>query len=80
MLVNGSCSYIVSNQDKCCNEVTLSWKYQTMLKRGKPVSSPTGVFRMLSVTSNQKAVFYNKEAEFYLYNRLNEWVVSTIRS
>ena len=70
------CFDLVSNQDKCCKEISMNWEHQEILHHGQPISSPLGVFTKLAALSEYNPVYYNEVTKYYLYKRPEEWVVS----
>ena len=62
--------------DPCCNEFELTWSHQYI--PGIKMQSPIGNYIKQGFKSNDKIVYYNAEAKYYLYNRGDAWVVSSL--
>ena len=63
---------------QCCNEINLLWNPGPMVMDKITFSSPVGKYTQQRVLSHEKAVYYSKETDYFIYNRGTEWVVSIL--
>ena len=49
-----------------------------MMKAGKQIDSPNGVYQEQFILSSNSTVYYNEETKYYLYQSDFGWVVNTI--
>ena len=47
-----------------------------MLKAGKQITSPNGIYKEQFILSSNSTVYYNDISEYYLYKASNRWLVS----
>ena len=47
-----------------------------MLKAGRKITSPNGVYKLQFILSTKTTVYYNDENEYYVYKTNDKWVVS----
>ena len=67
---------------QCCNEFRLSWNHAGLIKRGKSIPTPLGIYKKASFQADNSIVYYNnndnstEDDDYYLYTLGDKWVVS----
>ena len=61
---------------QCCNELELTWNHKTIISKGESLPLPAGKYIKQSMVSNDRAVYYNSKAGYYIYSNKTEWMVS----
>ena len=47
-----------------------------MLKAGRKITTPKGIYKAQFILSTNTTVYYNDKSEYYLYKINDKWVVS----
>ena len=61
-------------KERCCNELTVSWRQQHIYVKGIPLS-PTGRYKKQATKGNAKDTYYNSEKDLHLFFRQQNWAV-----
>ena len=60
---------------QCCNEFSLSWNHENIIKAGNPMASAVGIYKKESFHANNSIVYHNEKTGYYLYTLGDNWVV-----